>query len=330
MAVLQLEPHEPENIASHLFIRPIRIGIMGILTSGEYFDGTPIDYIDYTSPIGMFAAFVSFSYFIATAAMIVLLAKGWLGISKSKVYYFVWTINIIQLIYFTTLFFRYTPSAFPLLSWAFAVLGTITLYVVIMGQLEILKVFTVNSSFLNRQVVYYCQIAFSVYSLVCLGGLYFSVLYVGYSRPAILDKWHSIGYIAFALTCLVYETFHAIYVSKSVVEQVQKRRQLQNTNIINEERAFDQLYYLVVLCIIIDWTAAIIWTSAWFLPKSNDATAIGVIGDAIGVGHILFMTAIFKKLKFINVKKIKNSKFESNVQQSSVAIFKTEDAQPYF
>ncbi|KAJ3272341.1 hypothetical protein HDV01_005775 [Terramyces sp. JEL0728] len=299
---------------------------MGLFTAGLYFDGSPVDFIDYTTPLGILAALLAFAYFIATATMVVLLAKGWLGIAKSKVYYFVWTINIIQLVYFVTLLFRYTPSAFPLLTWAFGVLGTITLYVVIMGQLEILKVFTVNSKYLKRHVVHYMQIGFTIYNFLCLGGLYISVFYIGHDRPAFLDQWHSAGYISFALTCLVYETFHAIYVSRSVVDQVQKRRQLTNDQSkSDEEKVFNELYYLVVACIIIDWSAAIIWTSAWFLPKSNNATAVGVIGDAIGVGHILFMTAIFKKLKHVNVKKIKNSKFESSVQQSTVTIFKTEE-----
>ncbi|KAJ3312462.1 hypothetical protein HDV04_003062 [Boothiomyces sp. JEL0838] len=299
---------------------------MGFLTSGEYFDGTPVDYIDYKTPIGILAVFIAASYLIATVVMFVLLARGWLGISRSKVYYFVWTSNIIQFIYYIVMILRYTPDSFPLLCWGFSVLGTITLFVVIMGQLEILKVFTINSRVLNRKIVYYLQIAFTIFTIGCLGGLYLSVFYIGYPRPAILDKWHFYGYLAFALACLFYETFHAIYVSRSVVDQVQKRKQLvvSSSSKQNEEKVFHELYQLVIICILVDWTAAIVWTSAWFLPKSNEATAMGVIGNAIGVGHILFMTAIFKKLKLVNVKRIKDSKFESSIAQTSVSIFKTE------
>ncbi|KAJ3319192.1 hypothetical protein HDV06_006632 [Boothiomyces sp. JEL0866] len=303
---------------------------MGFLTTGEYFDGTPVDYIDYKTPIGMLAVFIAASYLLATIAMFVLLAKGWLGIAKSKVYYFVWTSNIIQFIYYIVMISRYTSFSFPLLCWGFSVLGTVTLFVVIMGQLEILKVFTINSRILNRKIVYYLQIAFTLFTLLCLGGLYFSVFYIGYPRPALLDKWHFYGYLIFALTCLLYETFHAIYVSRSVVDQVQKRKQLiiSSSSRKNEEKVFSELYYLVIICILVDWTAAIVWTSAWFLPKSNEATAMGVIGNAIGVGHILFMTAIFKKLKLVNVKRIKDSKFESSIAQTSVSIFKAETEKP--
>ncbi|KAJ3272340.1 hypothetical protein HDV01_005774 [Terramyces sp. JEL0728] len=299
---------------------------MGYLTSGEYFDGTPVDYINYKTPIGMAAVLVTALYLFATMVMFVLLVRGWLGITKSKVFYFVWTCNIIQFIYYIVMVLRFSSFSFPLLCWGFSVLGTVTLYVVIMGQLEILKVFTINSNILNRKVVYYGQIGFTVFSLGCLGGLYLTVFYIGYPRPEILDKWHFAGYLVFALTCLLYETFHAIYVSRSVVDQVQKRRQLVISSLSkkNEEAVFRELYYLVIVCIIVDWTAAIIWTNAWFLPKSNEATALGMIGNTVGVGHILFMTAIFKKLKLVNVKRIRGSKFESSIAQTTVSIFKSE------
>lgn len=64
---------------------------------------------------------------------------------------------------------------------------------------------------------------------------------------------------------MAYETFHAVFVARAVVHQIEKRKEMTNTKGTTDTSAFYTLYRLVITGVAIDWTAAIIWVLSWFL-----------------------------------------------------------------
>ncbi|KAJ3320609.1 hypothetical protein HDV06_005127 [Boothiomyces sp. JEL0866] len=167
-------------------------------------------------------------------------------------------------------------------------LGIFELYFVVLGQLYLLKVFAGLSKTVTPERVFYAQIGFSIFQFVAMGGMYLSVGYLGNPRPAFI-KAHMVHKPNL-------ESFHAIYVTRQIVK-VQKLRNAVGL----KAQTFKLLRQLVMTCIVIDWVAAIIWVGSFFLPGSL-GDAVGMIGDAIGSAHILFITVIFKEIKTVNMR----------------------------
>ncbi|KAJ3252119.1 hypothetical protein HK103_001816, partial [Boothiomyces macroporosus] len=74
--------------------------------------------------------------------------------------------------------------------------------------------------------------------------------------------WQMYGYIVFAVTCVAYETFHAVFVANEVIAQAKLRQKLLNLTNGSMDRkeleTFNYLYYLILIGIAIDWTAGTI------------------------------------------------------------------------
>ncbi|KAJ3268783.1 hypothetical protein HDV01_002297 [Terramyces sp. JEL0728] len=245
----------------------------------EYLDGTSLDYLIFTTPVEIFAFCVVGAYILAFLVMMIQLLRGWLEIPPSKVFYFVWTINIEACAYLIVIIFR---------------------------QMDLLKVFVINSKIFTVERVTMMQIGYFVFLFVSCGGLYVTVFYLGYERPEIIEVWHKWGYMLFTVTCITYESFHAIYVSRAVIAQANRKRALQLTGGSLTRAVFNELYYLTLMGILIDWTAGILWIVGWF-ATGRTATAIAALSSAIGMGHCLFLTLTFKRIKKVNIKKIKGT-----------------------
>ncbi|KAJ3268782.1 hypothetical protein HDV01_002296 [Terramyces sp. JEL0728] len=265
-------------------------------TIGIGFDGIVEPGLDHTAPISIIAVIFVVVYLLVAAGMLVRILTGWLKISRnSKVFYFSVFVNLLVILYYFVLLFRYSNVTFPFLIWLFSILGVVGLYV-----LDILKVFTVNSQMLTVKRIKMAQAAFTIWNIVSMGGLYLS--------------WDKYGYILFCVSCIAYETWHAIFVSKAVIDQARIRRKLikKAATLTDSEEfsVFKTLYYLVIICVSIDWAAGLIWISSWFL-SSEIANAVSIIGSVIGMGHILFLIMIFKAIKSVNVEKVTSKNIKS-------------------
>ncbi|KAJ3325320.1 hypothetical protein HDV06_004179 [Boothiomyces sp. JEL0866] len=297
-------------------------------TIGIGFDGVPETGLDYSSPITMIAVVIVSMYLLLAIGMLVRISMGWLKISRtSKVFCFSVFVNVLVIVYYIVLLVRYSNVTFPFLIWLFSILGVVGLYVVIMGQLDILKVFTVNSKILTVKRINACQVVFTIWNIISMGGLYLSVGSLGSDRPNWMKMWDKYGYILFCISCIAYETWHAIFVAKAVVDQARIRRKLikkaATAADAEEFSVFKTLYYFVIICVAIDWTAGLIWVSSWFL-KSEYANAVSVIGSTIGMGHIIFLIMIFKAIKSVNVEKV-TSKNMKSVDSKSAFIRRKSD-----
>ncbi|KAJ3251980.1 hypothetical protein HK103_001893 [Boothiomyces macroporosus] len=276
---------------------------MGPFTQGYTLNSLPYLVVDYTTPLAIIAMIVSFIYLFAFAAMLVFIARGW-GV-KSKVLFFVWMVNVMGLIWAILNIVSHVPIVTPFSSWLYNVMGELDIYVTVLGQLDILKAFSTGTIMTKERITYF-QYAYTIYNVITMFGLYASVGYLGVERPAFLDKWDSNGYIAFAILSIVYETFHAVYVAKAVVWQIEKRREIVNTT-----------------GVVIDWTAVIIWLASWFVGGST-GVCLAVIGSSIGTGHILFLTVMFKMIRVVNLKSsgsssshVNNSSAQTHTNQST-------------
>ncbi|KAJ3316375.1 hypothetical protein HDV06_003741, partial [Boothiomyces sp. JEL0866] len=273
---------------------------MGPFTQGYTLASIPFQVVDYTTPLSVLAIIFSFIYFFAFAAMLVVIGYGWVGV-KAKVLYFVWIVNVMGLIWTILNIVAHVPIVTPFSSWLYNVVGVLCIYLTIIGQLDILKAFSTGTAMTRERITYF-QYGYSAYNIVTMFGLYATVGYLGIDRPHFIDSWNSYGYIAFALLSIAYETFHAIFVARAVVSQIEKRREIVNsTSKSNDTHVFYILFRLVITGVIIDWTAVVIWLISWFVGGST-GVCLAVIGSSIGTGHILFLTVMFKMIRIVNLK----------------------------
>ncbi|KAJ3269014.1 ATP-dependent DNA helicase II subunit 2 [Terramyces sp. JEL0728] len=206
---------------------------MGVLTVGQYLDGSPLDYLDYSNAVDIIALVVTLCYLTANIILMIQIARGWLEIPPSKIYTLVWYMNILLFIYYIAMLLR---------------------------QMEILQAFTTNSVFLNVKRIQLAQKLYVVFNLVSMGGLYISVGYLGYPRPDIIA-------IVIIANPVAFLRFHAIYVSRSVIYHLTERKRMNLSNSAknqDEDTAFKLIYYVVNVDIIVNWIGVVIWVISFF------------------------------------------------------------------
>ncbi|KAJ3325321.1 Squalene epoxidase [Boothiomyces sp. JEL0866] len=288
---------EPMTLFYHFFA--VALYAVYLVCSGPIYllpynfakNGTPLDCLTFRTPIEIFAFVVVGIYILGYALMMFQLLRGWLQIPPSKIFYFVWAINIEAFVYLVIMIPRYLTVGNPLLCWIQSALGSLVLFSVVICQMDLLKVFVINSKLFTIERITAMQYLFSVYLISSCGGLYASVGYLG-------------GYLIFTVSCIIYESFHAVYVSRAVVAQATRKRTLQASRGTNDREAvYAELYYLTLIGIFIDWTAGILWVVGWF-AEGTTATSIGALSNAVGMGHCLFLTLTFKRIKKVNIRKI--------------------------
>ncbi|KAJ3320827.1 hypothetical protein HDV06_004838 [Boothiomyces sp. JEL0866] len=219
---------------------------MSAFTVGMGFDAHPEQGLDYSKPLQLFSIILISIYIVFSILTLYKIFMGWLSIQKSKILYFIYTLNILLFLDYIVMILRYSQFTFPLLCWTFNTLGAILLYFCVMGQLEILKAFAIASSFLTVKRIYYTQIYFTVLHLVSMGGLYLAVFTLGHQRPVYLVQWHSIGYIIFGINCISYETIVAKLFNKHISKESQS------------SKIFESIYILVIFGICCDWIAIVL------------------------------------------------------------------------
>ncbi|KAJ3325928.1 hypothetical protein HDV06_002313 [Boothiomyces sp. JEL0866] len=263
--------------------------------------------LDWSKWDTVLAIVVVSSYVCATVWLIIQIGRGWLNIAMSRVFYLICVTNILLLLWEIMLFVVHSRFVVPFTSWLLNVIGVLGMLVTILGNMDILKTFCVNSTVLTVERIGYGQIAYIIFNVITMAGLYMSIFILGTPIPQWMFNWYVYGYILFAVTSLCYETFHCYYVSNQIIQQSEMRNQLANvTGGSMETRAYSNLYYLVLVGAAIDWIAAIIWIAGWFATGNLNMT-LAIIGGQIGMGHIIFLTIIFKLIKEINVRKLRST-----------------------
>ncbi|KAJ3312461.1 hypothetical protein HDV04_003061 [Boothiomyces sp. JEL0838] len=197
--------------------------------------------------------------------------------------------------------------------------------IVAAGDMDILKSFTADSKYINPKRMKMVQIVFTAFHFVCVGGLYGYGGYVGHAAPPFIIAWNSIGYKIFVLCCLFYETFHGIYISRSVSAQVKRRMELVSCSSETNTK-LNKLYYIIVVGLCMTWAGGILWVASAF--HGPNSIALESLGNSLGYGHSLFLTTAYKYLRAANqhqkgMGKSTNKKSRENLESSS-AVNKSE------
>ncbi|KAJ3272339.1 hypothetical protein HDV01_005773 [Terramyces sp. JEL0728] len=179
--------------------------------------------------------------------------------------------------------------------------------------MEILKAFAADNRYLTVEKVKYLQIAFTVLHFVFVGGLYGTVGYIGRPAPSFLAAWNSYGYKVFVITCLLYQTVHSIFISHSVNRQVERRKELLGNKPSSTNDELRILYYLAVVGLCLTWIGAVLWVLSAF--KGPHAAAMETIGNSMGYGLGIFLTATYKYVRAVNQQK--GSKVKSSTAKNS-------------
>ncbi|KAJ3319193.1 hypothetical protein HDV06_006633 [Boothiomyces sp. JEL0866] len=295
------------------------LGIGGLYATSFYIGHAPPAFIVYWNGIGykIFVVFCLFyetfhGIFISNAVRVQVIrrerlfgSKGSETSSELKALYYIVLCGLI----FTWL------GAILWLSSAFHGPNSAAL-----DEMDILKSFTADSKYLNPNRVKNLQIAFTILHFTCIGGLYLYGGYVGHTPPQFISSWNSIGYKIFVLTCLVYETFHAIYISRSVSRQVERRKALISTSSDTHSK-LRKLYYIIVIGLCVSWVGGLLWVASAFHGPSS--IALESLGNSLGYGHCLFLTMVYKYLRAANqhqqgAAKSNSKKAKDNLGDSSV------------
>ncbi|KAJ3257010.1 hypothetical protein HK103_004994 [Boothiomyces macroporosus] len=197
---------------------------------------------------------------LVSSVMLTLISEG----LKAKAFNFIACTNILYFIWIVLQFVNYSPYCVPFLSWLFNLLGELGMFLTVMGQMDILKSFVFGSHYLNKEIITKLQIGYAVYHTVCMAGLYGIIGSIGQPRSLFLEQWYVYGYELFAFSAILYENFHAIYISRELV----KHKHFRNNSSANTVE-MHILFRLVLLGIVIDWTAFVIWIISWFIGGSN-------------------------------------------------------------
>ncbi|KAJ3318977.1 hypothetical protein HDV06_006792 [Boothiomyces sp. JEL0866] len=237
---------------------------MGLLTVGQYLDGTPLDYVSYTNALDIFALCFTLLYLLANVVLMIQIARGWLQIPPSKILSLVWYMNALLFTFYVAMILRYSWFSFPLLCWIYSVIGAV-------------GVCSPNG---NLESIY-------------------NKLEISYNRK---DTACTKGSVIYHL-------------------KERKRMNLSNSTKNQEEGlAFNQIYYVVNADIILNWIGVVIWVISFF--DEDVATPFGIVGSAIGYGHIMFVTVVFKLLRQVNMKKHymdgTEKKSTTTVQQTTI------------
>ncbi|KAJ3312048.1 hypothetical protein HDV04_003435 [Boothiomyces sp. JEL0838] len=283
---------------------------MSAFTVGYDMNGNPTSGLDYTQAINIIALIISCIYLVGSIMVLGLLFTGRLGL-KAKAFNFIACTNILYFIWIVLQFVNYSPYCVPFLSWLFNLLGELGIFLTVMGQMDILKSFVFGSHYLNKEIITKLQIGYAVYHTVCMAGLYGIIGSIGQPRSLFLEQWYVYGYELFAFSAILYENFHAIYISRELV----KHKQFRNNSSANTVE-MHILFRLVLLGIVVDWTAFIIWIISWFIGGSN-ASGLAAIGATVGMGHILVMSIIFRQIRRVSLEKSVDSSKDTSAMAHS-------------
>ncbi|KAJ3323557.1 hypothetical protein HDV06_001581 [Boothiomyces sp. JEL0866] len=272
---------------------------VSVFSIGFDVDGLPTSGLDFTNPVSIIAAIVMAFYLTATVIFVLLIAKGFLHIQRSKVYYFI----CVQI-----LIIRVTSVCFPLANFFYGLMSCWGLCFVIIGQLDILKAFVVGSKYITREGITRVQIGFLIFHFLSIGGQYISIGYIGVPKASWITAYCEYGYILYCLVALSYETWHSIYVSRAVLKQLRIRNAMVHMKKENTEtNAFNSIYYLIAGGLTLDWIGFFLFTCAWFagsvysLSLGAIGATMGIISLTQGMGHMIFLALIFKYLKEVNI-----------------------------
>ncbi|KAJ3319194.1 hypothetical protein HDV06_006634 [Boothiomyces sp. JEL0866] len=105
------------------------------------------------------------------------------------------------------------------------------------------------------------------------------------------------------------KTFHSIFISRAVNRQVNRRKELLGGKPSTTNDELKKLYYLAISGLCLTWVGAVLWLTSAF--KGPNAAALETIGNSMGYGLGIFLTATYKYMRSVNQQqkssKVKNS-----------------------
>ncbi|KAJ3320010.1 hypothetical protein HDV06_005744 [Boothiomyces sp. JEL0866] len=184
--------------------------------------------------------------------------------------------------------------------------------------MELLKLFIAKSIYITQIRITRLQIGFIIYHFVTMGGLYAGMGYIGVSWPSVLKRWYTYGFEIFTATCMIYETFHAYYITMTVKNMARTKIQLMigDLDYKIDSKHFREINVLVLCSFTSDWTGLVTWLIAWYIGGQVGA-GISIIGGVLGMSHLFFITIMFRMIKHIRDK-------TNNMQTKDIGSVSTE------
>jgi hypothetical protein len=186
--------------------------------------------------------------------------------------------------------------------------------IVVICQLQILKTFTVMTTFLTDRKISIVQVVYLCWGFVLFLLSSVFVIYLGKRAPEELTTVQQLLYQLFILFAAIYETWNALFISylilKHSVTQIDRNsdQESRKTNIWHGKRKLGLLVYLAFMLFFL-WFGMAMWALAYALPVQTDPweTFIRILGNHIGIWYPVWMYYFFQLLKKVQFETIRGS-----------------------
>jgi hypothetical protein len=197
-------------------------------------------------------------------------------------------------------------------------------------QMEIMGAFAVKSKIFTQKRLKRIGIAMTVFWFLTTGSYWAMIPTLGREPPAFISLWFNLGYPLFLVGVIIYDNFQSIYIIRSMYRMMTNKAKLMELKVSsvdeNENEAESQvvvtgmyrLVALVVLALIIDWTAVI--STIYSLQVTGGKkiqTIMNVFAGSIAFSHIDLVAFILHSVKSVKLKTSNKSSSNLRTDQKS-------------
>ncbi|KAI8897218.1 hypothetical protein BC833DRAFT_594610 [Globomyces pollinis-pini] len=262
---------------------------------------------------------VQIAHLVAILILGILTKRGWLKLTTNTISNYLSTLCLLCFVWQLLGIWYFYFSGSQYVNWFYGTLGATLSALTVLGQLEILKALTPISRYFTVKNVTGIQIFFGVlYSLVLIIELARLPSVTGIEPPLVKLAYER-GYAGFLIVCILYESFHCVYMAQALYKHAKKQSKLELLDPAAwkiQDDAYKQLIAFVTFIFFFSWLAAILWVMAFNQDTFSNES---LISNNLGAFHIFFVVLIFKEIRKINIKKEKSTSGSSQNRSYNVS-----------
>jgi hypothetical protein len=213
----------------------------------------------------------------------------------------------------------------PFWHFIYGFVAPLSSFLIILFQLELLRVFSVLGYKVNTKLLIFAAIANVLVYLATAGSGYMRLITIGQSPPLWVQNWYKIGYPLYFGVAILFGNFQLLfmlfYLKKHIAKQENAIAQdsvLFSMSVQSDSKGYElsmlkRLGFSIIYAIVSDYFAVIVWLSGWLFAKDDfGGQKIQVIGTDFGASHLLGLCICYFYTQRLFMK---NPKQSNNVQQ---------------
>jgi hypothetical protein len=262
--------------------------------------------------------------------------------ATNKLSYLFRTLFVVCLISTTTQSIHYFTPGHPSLHLLGATTLSVMVGIMAVCNMQILKTFTVMTTFLTdrkitkMQIVFICWAVFGFF----LGCSFF--FFLGRRGPDLLIQIQRLQYMLFIVACVFYDTCNNLFISYVILKHSAKPVDRNSPSVLTPKPPTQEVFHkkkatlLAYLAFMISyiWITILVWIYAYTFPLKTEPwqTSIRIIGNHLGLSYPVMMYYFFQILKKVQFQGSKTKHNQSDNQEKPKMLLEmkhqTEDLEP--